>query len=364
MTQPLYPPPLPQYVPRLVCPQCGTELSPALLSCPRCGRLVHSDRLNQLAAEAKSASDAGDVSAALARWREAAGLLPRESKQYSVVMGRVEELSRAVDAQGGRKTGVTGGDPAAKAGSAVGKVLGAGGALALLLWKFKFALGFVLTKGKLLLLGLTKVNTLFSMLLSIGVYWAAFGWKFGLGLVLSIYIHEMGHVAMLMRYGMKASAPMFIPGLGALIMLKQHPTSPREDARIGLAGPTWGLAASVGAWAVSLGTGWPSWAAIAKVAGWLNLFNLTPVWQLDGSRGFRALSRSQRWGVVAAMGVMFFVTTDGLLGIIAAIAAFRAFGEKDGVSAEGDKGAFYLFVFLVIACALMSEIPVPGVQQF
>ena len=362
MTQPSYPPPLPQYVPRLVCAQCGSELSPALLTCPRCGRLVHAERLNQLAADARAASDAGDVSAALAKWREAAGLLPRESKQYSVVMARVEELSRAVDAQG-LKGPVTKGDTT-KGKSAVGTVLGAGGALALLLWKFKFALGFLLTKGKLLLLGLTKANTLFSMLLSIGVYWAAFGWKFGLGLVLSIYIHEMGHVAMLMRYGMKASEPMFIPGLGALIMLKQHPTSPREDARIGLAGPTWGLAASVGAWIVSLATGWPSWAAIAKVAGWLNLFNLTPVWQLDGSRGFRALSRSQRWGVVAAMGAMFFVTTDGLLGLIAAIAAFRAFGEKEGVSAEGDKGAFYLFVFLVVACALMSEIPVPGVQRF
>ena len=46
------------------------------------------------------------------------------------------------------------------------------------------------------------------------------------------------------------------------------------------------------------------------------------------------------------------------------IAAFRAFGEKEGVSAEGDKGAFYLFVFLVVACALMSEIPVPGIQPF
>ena len=361
MTQYPYPQPFQQYDPRLLCPQCGTELSPALLSCPKCHRLVHADRLNHLAAEAKAASDAGDPSIALARWRDAAGLLPRESKQFAAVMARIEELSRAVDAQGSgvaqRKS------TNSHSGSAVGKVLGAGGAAALLLWKFKFALTFLLTKGKLLLLGLTKVNTLFSMLLSIGVYWAAFGWKFALGLVLSIYIHEMGHVAMLMRYGMKASAPMFIPGLGALIMLKQHPTSPREDARIGLAGPTWGLAASVGAWLVALATGWPSWAAIAKVAGWLNLFNLIPVWQLDGSRGFRALSRSQRWIVVATMAAMFFVTTDGMLGIIAAVAAFRAFGEKEGVSAEGDRGAFYLFAFLVITLALMSEIRVPGMEQ-
>src|SRR5207302_3963478 len=95
---------------------------------------------------------------------------------------------------------------------------------------------FLLTKGKLLLLGLTKATTFFSMLLSLGVYWAAWGWKFALGLVLSIYIHEMGHVFALRRLGFKASAPMFIPGLGALIRLRQHPANPREDAEIGLAG--------------------------------------------------------------------------------------------------------------------------------
>ena len=273
-------------------------------------------------------------------------------------MARVEELSKRVDAGG---TGVTGGDPAGRTRFAVGKALGVGGAAALLLWKFKFAVGFLLTKGKLLLLGLTKASTVFSMLLSIGVYWAAFGWKFALGLVLSIYVHEMGHVAMLVRYGMKASAPMFVPGLGALILLRQHPASAREDARIGLAGPVWGLAAAAVCWGVSLATGWPSWAAIAKVGAWLNLFNLIPVWQLDGSRGFRALSRGQRWMVAGAMGAMFFLTADGLLALLGIVAAGRAMVEKEGVSNEGDRGAFYTFVALVVALSAMSQIPVPGV---
>ena len=58
-----------------------------------------------------------------------------------------------------------------------------------------------------------------------------------LGLVLSIYVHEMGHVIALRRYGFKADAPMFIPGLGAIIRLRQHVVDPRADAQIGLAGP-------------------------------------------------------------------------------------------------------------------------------
>ena len=80
-----------------------------------------------------------------------------------------------------------------------------------------------------------------------GVYWSIYGWPLALGLVLSIYVHEMGHVAMLRRLGIAASAPMFIPGVGALVMLKQHVTDPLIDAKIGLAGPVWGLGAALAA---------------------------------------------------------------------------------------------------------------------
>ena len=46
------------------------------------------------------------------------------------------------------------------------------------------------------------------MLLSAVVYWTIWGWKFAVGVVLSIYVHEMGHVQALQRYGIKATAPM------------------------------------------------------------------------------------------------------------------------------------------------------------
>jgi len=69
------------------------------------------------------------------------------------------------------------------------KKWGVFGTVGALLLKFKTFLLLALTKGKLVLLGLTKLNTLLSMLASIGLYWALYGWKFGLGFVLSIYIH-------------------------------------------------------------------------------------------------------------------------------------------------------------------------------
>ena len=134
-----------------------------------------------------------------------------------------------------------------------------------------------------------------------GVYWSLYGWPLALGLVVSIYIHEMGHVAMLRRLGIAAGAPLFIPGVGALVMLKQHIDDPITDAKIGLAGPVWGLGAALAALGVYAVDGTPIWLAIAQLTGFLNLFNLIPVWQLDGSRGFHALSRMERWIVVAAI---------------------------------------------------------------
>src|SRR5439155_20796972 len=153
------------------------------------------------------------------------------------------------------------------------------------------AIGLLLWKLKALLLGLTKGTTLFSMLLSLGVYWTAWGWKFALGLVLSIYVHEMGHVAALRRYGIRASAPMFIPGVGAVIRAQQSPANPIEDARVGLAGPIWGLGAALASLGLYLVTDWPICLAMARVGAWINLFNLLPLWPLDGGRGFQSLPR-------------------------------------------------------------------------
>src|SRR2546422_2398344 len=235
----------------LACPQCGTQIAPALLACPSCKRLAHPDALRRLAAEAERTAKPGDMSAALATWREALELLPPDSSQHTIVSARILELSRALDSR-----------PAAtKHGSPWGKGAAGVGAVGALLAKFKFVLLFVLTKANLLLLGLTKGGTFLSMLLSAGLYWTIWGWKFAFGLVLSIYIHEMGHVQALQRYGIKATAPMFIPGFGAVIRLKQYPADAREDARVGLAGPLWGLGAALAAYAVYRATGVGVWGA-------------------------------------------------------------------------------------------------------
>lgn len=231
------------------------------------------------------------------------------------------------------------------------KRLGALGAIGAALWKFWGFVLLVLTKGKLLLLGLTKLSTLGSMLLSIGLYWSLYGWKFALGFVLSIYVHEMGHVSALAYYGIPATAPMFIPFFGAVVRLKAYPANPSQDARVGLAGPLWGLGAAIAAMGMYLITDSRLWAAIAQTGAWINLFNLIPVWQLDGGRGFRALTRQQRAIVLAASVALWMITSETVLLLIALGAVYRCF-SKDWPE-EPDHTALAQFIGLLAALSVV-----------
>jgi Zn-dependent protease len=135
-----------------------------------------------------------------------------------------------------------------------------------------------------------------------------------LGFVLSIYIHEMGHVIALRKYGIAASSPMFIPFVGALVRLKQYPANVAQDARVGLAGPIWGLRRDRRRLArAGSPPAQPIWYAIAHTSAWLNLFNLLPVWQLDGGRGFRALTRKQRGMALGVALAMWVLTQETML---------------------------------------------------
>jgi Zn-dependent protease len=351
------------------CEQCGTHLAPAMLACPACGRLVHAGQLRALAADAEDAAGRGDIVGALGKWREALDLLPAGSRQREVVTAKVNALSEQVRTDPAVARAAAAAPQASQPTSAGGQgklkaAAAAVGGVGLLLWKFKFAAGFLLTKGKLLLLGLTKASTLFSMLLATGVYWTLWGWQFAVGLVLSIYVHEMGHVVMLRRYGFKASAPMFIPGIGALIRLQQHPVNPREDAAIGLAGPVYGLVAALASYGLWHATGHPVFAAVAQVGAWINLFNLIVIPPLDGGRAFNALSRNQRWLGTLALGTAWFLTagshSQGLLGLLTIVAVVRtAVGTADP---QGDARATAQYVALVAVLSLMCLIPVPTGQ--
>jgi Zn-dependent protease len=155
------------------------------------------------------------------------------------------------------------------------------------------------------------------------------------------------------RLGISASAPVFVPGLGALVMLRQHVDDPVIDARIGLGGPIWGALAALTAFAIYLVTRATVWAAIAQLGAWINLFNLLPVWQLDGSRAFHALARNGRLMIAAACVALTIVTSQKLLLLIAAVAAYRAFKP---VVAESDRRTLATFAVLLATLAGLTTV--------
>jgi Zn-dependent protease len=327
------------------CPNCGTEVAAQLLACPSCGWLRHSEDLKRLAAEAEEQERQGRFTEALLAWRTALDLLPRNSRQYAVVSEHIAALGR----QGPTNQ--------AQERPPWTKRAGILGAIAVALWKFKLAILFLLTKGKLLLLGLTKAGTLFSMLLSLGVYWRVFGWKWALGVVVSIYVHEMGHVAMLRQYGIPATAPMFLPGIGAVIRSRFYPKDVVAEARVGLAGPIWGLGAAFTAFLIYQLTHIPAWGALAEIGAWINLFNLTPVWQLDGAHGFKALTKGQRLTVAAAIGAAWILSSKGILLLLLLAAIWGALGRE--APSEPDRRTLLEFIVLIGALTALASLPVP-----
>jgi Zn-dependent protease len=160
------------------------------------------------------------------------------------------------------------------------------GALALIILKFGAKL-----KALLFLLPKIKVfTTSASMLVSIAAYSLIWGWRFAVGFVALIFVHEMGHVLQLRREGIKASAPMFIPFMGAVIWAKSLGEDAAAEARVGLAGPVLGSLGAAALIPVADATGNDLFTALAFTGFFLNLFNLLPVLPLDGGRAMAALS--------------------------------------------------------------------------
>jgi Zn-dependent protease len=159
------------------------------------------------------------------------------------------------------------------------------------------ALGALIAKAgaqlKFLLLLLPKAKlfaTAGSMIVSIGAYALLWGWQFGVGFVLLLLVHEMGHAIQLRREGMKATAPVFIPFLGAYIGMKEMPKNAAVEARVGLAGPVLGSIGCLVPLALYAVTGNNLFRALAFIGFFLNLFNLLPIVPLDGGRAMAAIS--------------------------------------------------------------------------
>src|SRR5581483_87748 len=186
----------------------------------------------------------------------------------------------------------------------------------------------LVAKLKTLLLLLPKLKLLTTagtMLVSVAAYSFVFGWPFAAGFVVLLLIHEMGHVIQLRREGVKASTPMFIPFLGAVISARTLGRNALAEARVGLAGPilgSVGAVACIGVWQL---TGSDLWRALAFTGLFLNLFNLLPVVPLDGGRAMAAMAPWMWFLGFAAMIPLAIVFPNPIIFLIVLVAGYETY---------------------------------------
>ncbi len=153
-------------------------------------------------------------------------------------------------------------------------------------------------------------------LVSIAAYSLFWGWTFAVGFVVLMFIHEMGHVIQLRREGIKASAPMFIPFLGALITAKSLGEDALAEARVGLAGPVLGTVGAGACLAIGEAADSDLFRALAYIGFLLNLFNLLPVVPLDGGRAMAAMAPWMWFLGFGALVALAFVFPNPIIWII------------------------------------------------
>ena len=198
-------------------------------------------------------------------------------------------------------------------GQRLKKWLGPLGLGLLLIFKFVAKLKFVLIPLlKWLPVALKTGGTMF---LSIGIYAMQWGWRFAVGFVLLLLVHECGHLIAARRVGLKVGAPVFIPFMGAFIALKDMPPNAWIEAQVAIGGPLVGAAGALACDGIFLLTGNPLFRALAYTGYMLNLFNLVPVGFLDGGRVVKALS-PWLWVVGAVVMVALLVYRFNLLLLI------------------------------------------------
>jgi Zn-dependent protease len=145
----------------------------------------------------------------------------------------------------------------------------------------------------------------FGIFISVGAYALLWGWKFGVGLVLLILVHELGHFFVAKAQGLDVTLPTFVPFIGAYVLIKNQPQDPWHNSLVALAGPAVGSLGAAACWAIGSAGGSNLWLALAYSGFLLNLINLVPVGIFDGGAVARAWSAARRSGSPAAFPIGF-----------------------------------------------------------
>jgi Zn-dependent protease len=137
----------------------------------------------------------------------------------------------------------------------------------------------------------------FGIFLSVGGYALIWGWRFAIGIVFLILLHEAGHYLEAKRQALNPSLPVFVPFLGAYVAMKNAPYDPWRNLLVSAAGPVLGGLGALGVWFAGEAYDSRFLVALAYSGFFLNLINLLPFRPLDGGfmwHSIKALRYGQR----------------------------------------------------------------------
>jgi len=160
-----------------------------------------------------------------------------------------------------------------------------------------------------------------SMLISVVVYAWIYGWRYAVGFVALLFVHEMGHYLAARHKGLNVGAPTFIPFVGAWIELKDLPHDAQTEAYVGLGGPLLGTVGAVLVYFAARNWHVDWLLAVAYSGFFLNLFNLIPLSPFDGGRITAVLS-PRIWFLGVPMLVALFLWRPSPMLILIAIMAW------------------------------------------
>ena len=208
-------------------------------------------------------------------------------------------------------------------------------ALGLLALKFGKGL-FIVIKGAKFL------TTSASMIVSVGAYTLIWGWKFAVGFVAMLFVHEMGHYIQLRREGVKPEGMWFVPFLGAVVMTRSLGGNALAEARVGLAGPILGSLGVALLIPIAIATDSDMLRALAFTGFFLNLFNLLPIVPLDGGRAMAAMAPWMWFVGFFAIVMLVFIYPNPIIVLIALVGGFETYRRwKTRKSGEEGNAAYY-----------------------
>ncbi|MCJ8314210.1 MAG: site-2 protease family protein [Saccharospirillaceae bacterium] len=213
-----------------------------------------------------------------------------------------------------------------------------------------------------------KVIKIMLLASSAAVYSILFSWQFALILIAILIFHEFGHVFAMKRSGLKTKGFYFIPFVGGMAV-SERAKSQWQEVFISMMGPVFGLLMSLVFYILYLYTNNHFIGLVAAFSALINMFNLLPVYPLDGGHVMKAIvfSLQRYWGFVVLLTLSaagfalayvagwYFINFFIVIGFLDLVFSWKRFSTQP-IEPLNKYGMIFSLIWYFITMAIFSGI--------